>query len=249
LARGRVRPQLFFDNARLADEYCMIDTPDLSASAVALLQIMLINVVLSGDNAVVIALACRNLSPAHRKQAFLWGGVGVIVLMLLLTVSVVYLMRLPWLQFAGGVLLLWIGVKLLVADGARDSSKVGEQATLNAAIRTIIAADVVMSLDNVLAMAAAANGHIWMLGVGLAVTVPLVLFGSAYLMRVMHKFPMVVLAGAALIGYVAGNMLVSDPALRDWIAGNAPYMPMLVPVACAILVVAAGTAWQRLRRI
>jgi YjbE family integral membrane protein len=226
----------------------MIVTPDLSASAVALLQIMLINVVLSGDNAVVIALACRKLSPPHRKRALLWGGVGVIVLMLLLTVCVVYLLRLPWLQFAGGVLLLWIGVRLLVDDDADGRAPVEEKASLNAAIRTIIAADVVMSLDNVLAMAAAAKGHFWMLGVGLAITIPLVLFGSTYLMRVMQRFPILVFAGAALIGYVAGEMLVADPALRDWIGSNASYVGMLLPVACASLVVAAGTAWQHLRR-
>jgi YjbE family integral membrane protein len=225
----------------------MIDAPELSESAVALLRIMLINVILSGDNAVVIALACRKLSPAHQKRALLWGGVVVVALMLLLTVCVVYLLRLPWLQFAGGLLLLWIGVKLLVAEDAEGPSPVEEKATLNSAIRTIIVADVVMSLDNVLAMAAAANGHIWMLGVGLAITIPLVLFGSAYLMRAMERFPVLIFAGAALIGYVAGEMLAADPALKDWIAGNASYVPTLLPIVCAILVVAAGTAWQRVR--
>lgn len=225
----------------------MIDTPGLSESAATLLQIMVINVVLSGDNAVVIALASRGLAPAYQKQAFVWGSVGAIVLMTLLTFGVVYLLQLPWLQFAGGVLLLWIGVKLLAGNDTKGKSPVDDKATLYAAVRTIIAADIVMSLDNVLAMAAAAKGHIWMLAVGLTITIPLLRFGSAYLMRLMERFPILIFAGAAVIGYVAGEMLVADPALKDWIAGNASFVPTLLPIVCAIFVVGAGMAWQRLR--
>ena len=128
-----------------------------SGAVVALLQIMLINVVLSGDNAVVIALACRKLSPAHQKQAFLWGSVGVVVLMVLLTIFVVFLLSLPYLEIVGSAMLIWIGVKLLVAEDEGDDGKVEQKATLMAAIRTIIIADMIMSLDNVLAMAAAAK--------------------------------------------------------------------------------------------
>jgi predicted tellurium resistance membrane protein TerC len=139
-------------------------------------------------------------------------------------------------------------VKLLAGNDTKGKPAVDEKATLYAAVRTIIAADIVMSLDNVLAMAAAAKGHIWMLAVGLAITIPLLRFGSAYLMRLMERFPFLIFAGAAVIGYVAGEMLAADPAVKGWIAGTASYLQTLLPIAGAIFVVATGTAWQRLRR-
>jgi YjbE family integral membrane protein len=218
----------------------MIETSGLSESAIALLQIMMINVVLSGDNAVVIALACRQLAPAQQKQAFLWGSVGVVVLMVVLTVFVVFLLSLPYLQIAGALLLLWIGVNLLLTEDAESGGKLEQKTTLMAAIRTIVAADIVMSLDNVLAMAGAAKGHLWMLIVGLVITIPVILFGSALLMKLMERFPAVVLIGAALIGWVAGDMLIADPALRGWVENAGPYLHTLTPAAGAVLVVATG---------
>jgi len=217
----------------------------MSGAAVALLQIMLINVVLSGDNAVVIALACRKLSPAHQKQAFLWGSVGVVVLMVVLTIFVVFLLSLPYLEIVGSAMLVWIGVKLLVAEDEGDDGKVEEKATLAAAIRTIIIADMIMSLDNVLAMAAAAKGHTWMLIAGLVITVPVILFGSALLMKLMERFPIVVIIGAALIGWVAGEMVISDPAIKDWVDANAPFLHTASPIACAAFVIAAGKLLER----
>jgi YjbE family integral membrane protein len=216
-----------------------------SGAVVALLQIMLINVVLSGDNAVVIALACRKLSPAHQKQAFLWGSIGVVVLMVVLTIFVVFLLSLPYLEIAGSALLLWIGVKLLVAEDEGDDGKVEQKSTLMAAIRTIIIADMVMSLDNVLAMAAAAHGHTWMLIAGLVITVPVILFGSALLMKLMERFPVVVMIGAALIGWVAGEMVISDPAIKDWVDANASFLHTVSPIACAALVIGAGKLLER----
>jgi YjbE family integral membrane protein len=217
----------------------------MSGAVVALLQIMLINVVLSGDNAVVIALACRKLSPAHQKQAFLWGSIGVVVLMVVLTIFVVFLLSLPYLEIAGSALLLWIGVKLLVAEDEGDDGKVEQKSTLMAAIRTIIIADMVMSLDNVLAMAAAAHGHTWMLIAGLVITVPVILFGSALLMKLMERFPVVVMIGAALIGWVAGEMVISDPAIKDWVDANAPFLHTVSPIVCAALVIVAGKLLER----
>jgi YjbE family integral membrane protein len=217
----------------------------MSGAAVALLQIMLINVVLSGDNAVVIALACRKLSPAHQKQAFLWGSVGVVVLMVLLTIFVVFLLSLPYLEIAGSAMLIWIGVKLLVAEDEGDDGKVEQKSTLAAAIRTIIIADMIMSLDNVLAMAAAAKGHTWMLIAGLVITVPVILFGSALLMKLMERFPVVVIIGAALIGWVSGEMVISDPAIKDWVDANAAFLHTVAPIACAVFVVAAGKLLER----
>ncbi len=218
----------------------MLEMSGMSQAVIALAQIMLINVVLSGDNAVVIALACRRLSPTHQRLAFIWGSVGVVVLMVGLTACVVFLLSLPYLEIAGSILLLWIGVKLLVAEEAEEEGKVAQKATLMAAIRTIIIADMIMSLDNVLAMAAAAKGHLWMLIVGLVVTVPVILFGSALLMKLMERFPIFIMIGAALIGWVAGEMIISDPAIKDWIDANMTSLHTISPIVCAVGVIAIG---------
>jgi YjbE family integral membrane protein len=220
----------------------MFETSGMSQAVIALTQIMLINVVLSGDNAVVIALACRRLTPAHQKKAFVWGSVGVVLLMVGLTACVVYLLSLPYIEIVGSALLLWIGIKLLVAEDESEDGggKVEQKATLVAAIRTIIIADIIMSLDNVLAMAGAAKGHLWMLIVGLVITVPVILFGSALLMKLMDRFPVFVIIGAALIGWVAGEMIISDPAIKDWVDVNAAFLHFASPIFCAAFVVAAG---------
>ncbi len=220
-------------------------TNGMSGSLVALIQIMLINVVLSGDNAVVIALACRRLSPRHQKVAFIWGSVGVVILMVGLTGIVAYLLTLPYLEIAGSAMLMWIGIKLLVAEDEGDDGKVDQKATLGAAIRTIIIADMIMSLDNVLAMAAAAHGHLWMLTVGLVITVPVILFGSALLMKLMERFPIFVMIGAALIGWVAGEMVISDPAIKDWVDVNAAILHSVSPIFCAAFVIATGKILER----
>jgi YjbE family integral membrane protein len=213
----------------------------LSESLIALTQIMLINIVLSGDNAVVIALACRRLPPAHQRLAFIWGSVGVVVLMVVLTAFVVFLLSLPYLEIVGSLMLLWIGIKLLVAeDGEEDGSSVAQKSTLMAAIRTIIIADIIMSLDNVLAMAAVAKGHMWMLTAGLLITVPVILFGSALLMKLMNRFPIFIMVGAALIGWVAGEMIISDPAIKDWIDANFSVLHVASPIFCAAFVIAVG---------
>jgi YjbE family integral membrane protein len=224
----------------------MFEMSGMSEAAVALVQIMLINVVLSGDNAVVIALACRRLSPEHQKKAFIWGSVGVVVLMVLLTACVVFLLSLPYLEVVGSLLLLWIGIKLLVAEDSAEDGKVEQKATLMAAIRTIIIADIIMSLDNVLAMAGAAKGHMWMLIAGLVVTVPIILFGSALLMKLMERFPIFVMIGAALIGWVAGEMVISDPAIKDWIDANMHSLHTISPIACAVMVIALGKGMEYL---
>src|SRR6187551_835558 len=160
----------------------------------ALFKIAVINVVLSGDNALVIALACRSLPPRDQKRAFIVGTAGIVVLMTALT--------------SFGALLLWIGVKLLLPES--EDGNVKESSNFIDAVKTIIIADIVMSLDNVLGMAGAAKGHLGMLFLGLLITMPLILFGSAMLVKLMERFPQFVVIGAGLLGYVAGDMAVGD---------------------------------------
>ncbi len=204
----------------------------------ALLQICIINVVLSGDNAVVIALACRSLPPKQAKTAFIIGAVGIIVLMTVLTAAASYLLDIPYVAIVGSVLLVWIAIKLLVSDDGEEDLKGGSH--FWEAVKIIIIADIVMSLDNVLGMAAVAKGHTWMLFIGMVITVPLILFGSALIMRLMDRFPIVITLGAALLGYVAGEMLVDDPAISTYIATNIPMADVIFPLAGALLVVATG---------
>lgn len=175
-------------------------------------QIIWINIILSGDNAVVIALAARGLPPQRQKQAIFWGTAAAVVLRVLLTIVAVKLMELPWLQVIGGLLLLWIGVQLL-NDGDDEEAHSASGAGLFAAIRTILVADLVMSLDNVLGVAAAANGNITLLVIGLALAIPIVIFGSTLMIKIMGRFPAIVTLGAALIGWVGGETLVSDQVI------------------------------------
>ena len=178
-----------------------------------LAKIIGVNVVLSGDNAVVIALAARSLPARQQKHAVLWGSLAAIVMRVLLTLFAVALLALPWLKVLGGLLLFWIGVKLLVPEEEDDHIPASDQ--LIAAIRTILVADLVMSLDNVIAVAAAAGGSYVLLVLGLAISIPLVVFGATLLLKLMERFPVIISVGAALIGWVAGEMLVGDAALQD----------------------------------
>ncbi len=206
---------------------------------VALFQICVINILLSGDNAVVIALACRNLPLKQQKQAFAIGAVGVIVLMTALTAFAAYLMSLPYLEMIGSVLLLWIGVKLL-APGDEEEGDGKVSSSFWDAVKTIIIADIVMSLDNVLGMAGAAKGHLGMLFLGMVITIPLILFGSALIMKLMERFPVFITFGAGLLGWVAGEMAIADPAIRQTLEAHAHYMEFVAPVLGAALVVVAG---------
>jgi YjbE family integral membrane protein len=206
---------------------------------VALFQICVINILLSGDNAVVIALACRNLPLRQQKQAFAIGALGVIVLMTALTAFAAYLMSLPYLEVIGSLLLLWIGIKLL-APGEEEGSEGKVSSGFWDAVKTIIIADIVMSLDNVLGMAGAAKGHLGMLFLGMVITIPLILFGSALIMKLMERFPIFVTFGAGLLGWVAGEMAIADPALSGAVESHAHYLGFVAPVLGAAAVVVAG---------
>jgi YjbE family integral membrane protein len=209
----------------------------------ALVKIAIINVVLSGDNAVVIALACRSLPPRQQRNAFIVGTGGIVVLMTVLTAFAAWLMTLPWIQAIGSLLLLWIGVKLLLPEDGEGSVK--DSSNFWDAVRTIVIADIVMSLDNVLGMAGAAKGHLGMLFVGLLITMPLILFGSALLMRLMERFPVFVTIGAGVLGYVAGDMAVGDLAVKDYVELHAHYLDWLAPIVGALFVVIAGKLLAR----
>jgi len=211
---------------------------------IALVKIAVINVVLSGDNAVVIALACRNLPPKQQRNAFIIGAAGVIVLMTVLTGVAAYLLTLPLLELVGSVLLLWIGVKLLVAEEGGDGDDVKSGNTFWEAVKLVIIADMVMSLDNVLGMAAAAKGHLGMLFVGMVITIPLILFGAAMIMKLMERFPVLIAIGAGLLGYVAGEMAVSDPLVKDFFEAH-EILERAVPIAGAAFVVLVGKYLQK----
>jgi YjbE family integral membrane protein len=181
-----------------------------------LLTIIWVNVILSGDNAVVIALAARSLPKRQQSKAVFWGAGAAVVLRIVLTIGAVELLRLPYLKIIGGILLLWIAVKLLLPE--EEEGGVEGSASLLQAIKTILIADLVMSLDNVLAVAAVARDSIMLLVIGLALSIPLVVFGATLLMKLMVRYPIIITIGAALLGWVAGEMLVGDPILAPWIA-------------------------------
>jgi YjbE family integral membrane protein len=194
--------------------------------------------VLSGDNAVVIALAARSLPPKQQKQAIFWGAGAAIVMRIILTLFAVALLALPWLKLVGSVLLLWIGVKLLIPED--DDPNISASDNLWVAIRTILIADLVMSLDNVIAVAAAAGGHWGLLIIGLAISIPLVIFGATLLVKVMERWPIVITIGAALIGFVAGEMAWEDSAIAAWTSPYPASFKYIAAVVCTIFVVVVG---------
>ncbi len=205
----------------------------------ALLKIIGINIVLSGDNAVVIALAARSLPADQQKKAIFWGSAAAIIMRIILTVFAVKLLQYPWLKIIGAVLLLWIGIKLLIPED-EDEEGAPIHDNLLAAIKTILIADLVMSLDNVIGVAAAAKDDVLLTVLGLAISIPLIIFASTILLKLMERFPIIITIGAALLGFVAGEMLISDPVTKDWVMQNAHWMEYVVPVVGALFVVGLG---------
>lgn len=216
---------------------------------IALGKIIWVNILLSGDNAVVIALAARNLPADQRKKAVLGGSAAAIVMRVVLTVFAVELLQYPYLKLVGALLLFWIGVQLLIPeDEAEDGIKSSDH--LWTAIRTILVADLVMSLDNVIAVAAAAQSgppesRLLLLILGLGTSIPLIIVGSQLLMTVMERFPIIITLGAALLGYVAGEMLIHDEAIAHWFTGMTG---TIVEIAGAVGVVLVGQWLARRKR-
>jgi YjbE family integral membrane protein len=209
---------------------------------IAVAQIIAIDIMLGGDNAVVIALACRRLPEAQRRLGVLWGVVGAIGLRVVLIFFALQLLSVPYLKVVGGLLLLWIGVKLLLPehDEGGAHGNVQGAATLAGAIKTIIIADAVMSLDNVIAVAGAAKGDLGLVVFGILVSIPIVVWGSQFVLKLMDRYPVVITFGAALLGWIAGEMLVTDVAVQPHVAGVPAWFGYGAAAAGALLVVAVG---------
>lgn len=210
-----------------------------------ILSIILLDIVLSGDNAVVIALACRNLPKRQRKKAILIGTAGAIVLRVVLTFVAVWLLQIPLVKLVGGFLLFYIALDLLKSDGEDPDLKSGN--SLFTAIRTIIIADFVMSLDNVLAVAGVADGHMGLIVFGLAVSIPLIVFGSQLIIKLMDKFPILIWIGALMIAYTAGHMVVADKYGERFVEQTFPQMAFAIPTISMILLVILGL-WIKSRQ-
>lgn len=213
-----------------------------SEMAVATLQIIGVDVLLGGDNAVIIALACRGLPPEHQKKAILFGTGGAIVIRSILTVFAVVLLGLPFLKIVGALLLLWIGSKLLIPQDEGHGEDGASATNMWAAIRTIIIADLVMSIDNVLAVAAAAKDHAGLVVFGLLFSIPIIVWGSTMVIKLMDRFPITITIGAGLLGYIAGEMAVKDIVVSAWVDTNAHWLHYAAPAFGIVFVIAVGKA-------
>jgi YjbE family integral membrane protein len=215
---------------------------------VAVGQIILIDILLGGDNAVVIALACRGLPPKQRKLGIIYGTAGAIVLRVILIAFALALLAVPYLKLVGGVLLVWIGVKLLMPHDDDDHANINPTDKLWGAVKTVIVADLVMSVDNVLAIAGAAQGagqahQLPLVIFGLLVSIPIIVAGSQIVLKLMDRFPIIITLGAMLLGWIAGQMIYTDPGLKDWLPASKAWEYALA-VAGALLVLTLGKLLQ-----
>lgn len=207
---------------------------------VAVLQIIAIDIVLGGDNAIVIALACRRLPKDQRSRGIFWGVFGAIALRVILISFALTLLTIPFLKIIGALLLVWIGIKLLQPESENNTHEIDASTTLLGAIKTIIIADVVMSLDNVIAIAGAAKDSVGLVIFGLIVSVPIIVWGSKIIMRLMDRFPIIIIVGAGLLGWIAGDMAITDVAINEWVNTNAIFLHWFSPVCGALIIVITG---------
>ena len=216
---------------------------------VAVVQIIVIDILLAGDNAVVIALACRNLPPHLQKKGIFWGVAGAIGLRIVLTAFAASLLTLPWLKIAGALALLWIGIKLLLPENeGGEGHEIEGSATLAGAVKTVIIADFVMSLDNVIGVAGAAKGNMALLVFGLLVSIPLVVVGSKIILKLIERFPLVIVAGGALLGWIAGELIATDPAAAQFMKGLPTWAHFAFSAVGAFLVVAVAKILEKRRQ-
>ncbi|SMC36509.1 TerC family protein [Polynucleobacter kasalickyi] len=216
---------------------------------IALGMIMFTNIILSGDNAVVIAMASRNLPKEHQKRAIFWGSAAAIILRVILTLTAVQLLTLPYLKIIGAVLLVYIGVQLL-AEGDDEDDGIEGSSNLLKAVKTILIADLVMSLDNVIAVVGVANkapeeARIPLILIGLALSIPLIIFGSTILLKIMDRFPFIVVLGAGLLGLLAGEMVLTDPSLVKFFETAPSELHWVLPILGIASVLAIGYTLKR----
>ncbi len=214
---------------------------------VSVAQIIAIDILLGGDNAIVIALACRRLPEHQRNKGIFWGVAGAIGLRIVLIFFALKLLALPFLKVVGALLLVWIGVKLLLPEEEDGHEGIEGSTHLLGAIKTIIIADAVMSLDNVIGVAGAAKGNMTLVVFGIVVSIPIIVWGSKFVLRLMDRFPVVITFGGALLGWIAGGMLVGDVVLEPYLRGAPDWLHYVTSAVCAILVVALGK-WLARRR-
>jgi len=208
----------------------------------SLLSIVMIDIVLGGDNAILIALATRSLDRKQRKKAIFWGVVGAIVVRATLTAIAVYILNIPLIKFIGGILLVWIAFKLLVDEEEHNDIKSGS--SIYAAIRTIVIADLLMGIDNVLAVAGAAHGHPLLVVLGLLISVPIIVWGSGIILHFIERFPIIIYIGGAIIAWTAGKMIVEDEIIHRIVVAPVLYLEYIIPVAITVLVVLLGL-WKK----
>jgi YjbE family integral membrane protein len=212
---------------------------------IALGQIIMIDILLGGDNAVVIALASRRLPDAQRKQAIFWGMFGAVALRVILIFFALQLLKVPFLKIVGGLLLLYIGIKLLLPQDEDGGHDIDASTHLLGAIKTIVLADAVMSLDNVIGIAGAAKDSLGLVIFGLLFSIPIIIWGSRFVLTLMDRFPMVILFGAALLGWIGGGMLADDVVLKPWTTGYGATAHYGAAAVGALLVVLIGKALAR----
>ena len=215
----------------------------------ALMAIILIDLVLAGDNAIVIALAARNLPKHLQKKAIIWGTVGAIGVRTLMTLVVVWLLKIPGLMLVGGLGLLWIAYKLIADQGGDDGDHGPAATTFWGAMKTIIVADALMGIDNVLGVAGAAHGAMDLVVIGLLISVPIVVFGSTMVLKLVDRFPAIIYIGAAVLAWTASTMIVNEPVLSTWFGTReAPEKALRWAVAAICVAGVLGTAWLATRR-
>ncbi|TCS94710.1 TerC family protein [Hazenella coriacea] len=206
----------------------------------ALFNIIIADILLSGDNAVVIGMAARNLPKDQQKKAILFGAGVAVLLRASLTIIATFLLGVPLLKAVGGVLLLWIAMKLLLEDEGETNAHISGGTNMKSAIKTIVIADVVMSLDNVLAVAGAAKGHMGLVLFGLALSIPIIMWGSRLVSFIMTKFPWLVYVGSGILGYIGGQLLAEDPMVFKSVLQSEEVYTTVIPIVTAILVLGAG---------
>jgi len=217
---------------------------------ISVLEIIWINILLSGDNAVVIALACRDLAPRERMWGMIIGAGFASVLLIVFTGLISVLMTLPYIKLVSAIALLWIAIKLLAPSGHDNDEKPEAAQSLWRAVRIVVIADIIMSLDNVIAVAAVAKGHYVLLTIGLCISIPMVIAGSAIILALLERFPVLVWGGAAVLGWVAGDIFASDPVVHEFFGGQElRWLELVMQIGGAAIVLLAGMLWRRSHRV